>query len=56
MGETYANEHGLGEYAVEFAKGAVIAQNPEAFESAALLDEEDKVRSFDLRSAGPFKT
>lgn len=42
MGRAFAREKGLEEYEEEFAKGAQIAQNPLAFESLPLLDEEDR--------------
>lgn len=44
MGEAFAREYGLEEFIDEFSKGAVIAQNPEAFEGVAILDDADKVR------------
>ncbi|KAM0751462.1 hexose transport-related protein, partial [Meredithblackwellia eburnea MCA 4105] len=42
MGRAFANEKDLGEFAEEFEKGALIAQDPLAFESLPLLTEEDK--------------
>ncbi|GAA5876468.1 hypothetical protein JCM3774_003785 [Rhodotorula dairenensis] len=42
MGRAFAREKGLEEYEEEFAKGAQIAQNPLAFESLPLLNEEDR--------------
>ncbi|PSR73886.1 hypothetical protein PHLCEN_2v10306 [Hermanssonia centrifuga] len=41
--ERFANDHNLGHLTEEFKKGAVIAQDPTAFESLPLLTEEDKV-------------
>lgn len=38
----FAREHGLGHLEKEFQKGALIAQDPEAFESLSQLDEADK--------------
>ncbi|BGO92527.1 hypothetical protein NBRC10512_000444 [Rhodotorula toruloides] len=42
MGRAFAREKGLGEYEVEFARGAQAAQDPLAFESLPLLSDEDK--------------
>ncbi|GAA5943845.1 hypothetical protein JCM1841_004365 [Sporobolomyces salmonicolor] len=42
MGRAFAREKGLGEFELEFAKGAQIAQDPLQFESLTLLDEDDK--------------
>lgn len=42
MGRAFAIEKGLGEWEEEFAKGAMIAQNPLAFESLPLLGDEDR--------------
>ncbi|GAA6016986.1 hypothetical protein JCM11491_006120 [Sporobolomyces phaffii] len=42
MGRAFAQEKGLGEFELEFAKGAQIAQDPLAFESLTLLDDEDR--------------
>ncbi|GAA5926394.1 sugar porter family MFS transporter [Sporobolomyces koalae] len=42
MGRAFAQEKGLGQYELEFAKGAQIAQDPLAFESLTLLDDEDR--------------
>lgn len=39
----FAREHGLGHLEREFQKGALVAQDPEAFESLTQLDEEDKI-------------
>ena len=39
----FAKSHGLGHLEDEFRKGALIAQDPLAFESLAQLSEEDKV-------------
>ncbi|GAA5965003.1 hypothetical protein JCM21900_004702 [Sporobolomyces salmonicolor] len=42
MGRTFAREKGLEQYEVEFAKGAQAAQDPFAYESLLLLNDEDK--------------
>lgn len=42
MGRAFANEKGLGQYETEFAKGAQVAQDPLAFESIDMLNDEDK--------------
>ena len=42
MGRAFAREKGLSEFEEEFAKGAQIAQNPLAYESLPLLNEEDR--------------
>ncbi|GAA5951467.1 hypothetical protein JCM3765_005943 [Sporobolomyces pararoseus] len=42
MGRAFATEKGLGEYEEEFAKGAQVAQDPLAFESIAMLNEDDR--------------
>ena len=42
-GENFAKEYGLEEYAEEFRKGAMLAQDPLAFETLPLLTEEDRV-------------
>ncbi|KDE07241.1 hypothetical protein MVLG_02462 [Microbotryum lychnidis-dioicae p1A1 Lamole] len=42
MGRAFAHEKGLGEYEEEFAKGAMVAQDPLAFESLPMLDDADK--------------
>lgn len=42
MGAEFAKQHGLDEFSEDFSKGALVAQNPEAFESLPLLDEEDR--------------
>ncbi|GAA5872632.1 hypothetical protein JCM1840_004859 [Sporobolomyces johnsonii] len=42
MGRAFAREKGLGEFELEFAKGAQVAQDPLQFESLTLLDEDDK--------------
>ncbi|KAI0633858.1 hypothetical protein C8Q77DRAFT_819219 [Trametes polyzona] len=39
---TFAKTHGLGHLEEEFRKGALVAQDPTAFESLTQLDEEDK--------------
>ncbi|TDL17272.1 hypothetical protein BD410DRAFT_794428 [Rickenella mellea] len=41
-GENFAKQHGLGHLTEEFKKGALIAQDPLAFENLPLLTEEDK--------------
>jgi hypothetical protein len=41
-GKKFALEHGLEDLVVEFQKGALIAQDPTAFESLPLLDDDDK--------------
>ncbi|TNY22033.1 hexose transport-related protein [Rhodotorula diobovata] len=42
MGRAFAREKGLGEYEEEFAKGAQIAQDPLAFESLTMLNDDDR--------------
>ncbi|GJN94492.1 hypothetical protein Rhopal_007574-T1 [Rhodotorula paludigena] len=42
MGRAFAREKGLGEFEDEFAKGAQVAQDPLAFESLTLLNDEDR--------------
>lgn len=42
MGKAFAHEKGLAEYEDEFAKGAVVAQDPLVFESLDILNDEDK--------------
>ena len=42
MGRAFANEKGLGQYETEFAKGAQVAQDPLAFESISMLNDEDR--------------
>lgn len=39
----FAEDHGLGHLKGEFEKGALVAQDPTAFESLTQLSEEDKV-------------
>lgn len=39
---TFAHAHGLGEHDELFQKGALVAQDPSAFESLPQLTEEDK--------------
>ena len=41
-GEAFAKEHGLGHLVDEFRKGAVVAQDPLAFESLDILSEDEK--------------
>jgi hypothetical protein len=41
-GAAFAKEHGLGHLADEFAKGALIAQDPTSFEGFSELTEADK--------------
>ena len=38
----FAKSHGLGHLTAEFQKGALVAQDPAAFESLPLLDDEDR--------------
>ena len=38
----FAHDHGLGHLEDVFQKGALVAQDPEAFESLTQLDESDK--------------
>ena len=38
----FAEDHGLGHLKEEFQKGALVAQDPAAFESLPLLDDEDR--------------
>ncbi|GJN94493.1 hypothetical protein Rhopal_007575-T1 [Rhodotorula paludigena] len=42
MGRAFAREKGLAEFEEEFAKGAQVAQDPLAFESLMLLNDEDR--------------
>lgn len=42
MGRAFALEKGLGQYETEFAKGAQVAQDPLAFESINMLNDEDR--------------
>ncbi|GAA5988758.1 hypothetical protein JCM5350_002928 [Sporobolomyces pararoseus] len=42
MGRAFANEKGLGQYETEFAKGAQVAQDPLAFESISMLNDDDR--------------
>lgn len=42
MGRAFAVEKGLGEYADDFAKGAMVAQDPLAYESIEMLNDEDR--------------
>lgn len=44
MGRAFAQEKGLGAEEEYFAKGAVVAQDPLAFETLDMLDDEDKRR------------
>ena len=41
-GENFARQYGLGHLAKEFSKGAVIAQDPLAFETLDFLSAEEK--------------
>jgi len=41
-GAAFARDYGLAHLTEEFKKGALIAQNPDAFETLPLLTEEDK--------------
>ena len=41
-GALFARTHGLADLETEFAKGALIAQNPLGFESLDVLTEDDK--------------
>ena len=41
-GETFANKFGMEDLTEEFQKGAVLAQDPSAFESLSILSKEDK--------------
>ena len=38
----FAEDHGLGHLKKEFEKGALVAQDPSAFESLSQLSEDDK--------------
>jgi len=40
--KVFAETHGMSELTLEFQKGALIAQDPTAFESLPLLDEDDR--------------
>jgi len=42
MGASYARKYGLDEYAEEFSKGAMLAQDPQAFETIPLLTDDDR--------------
>ncbi|KAJ7594734.1 hypothetical protein C8J56DRAFT_927513 [Mycena floridula] len=42
-GEKFAKEHELGHLSAVFSKAALVAQDPTAFESIPLLDEDDKI-------------
>lgn len=42
MGRAFAVQKGLEEHAEEFAKGAMVAQDPLAFESLPMLNDEDR--------------
>lgn len=50
MGAAYAKDNGLESFVSEFEKGALVAQNPEAFESLDHLDESDKVSAASSRT------
>ncbi|KAK7472875.1 hypothetical protein VKT23_000983 [Stygiomarasmius scandens] len=41
-GKAFAESHDLGDLVLEFQKGALVAQDPLAFEDLPLLDEDDK--------------
>lgn len=41
--EAFAKRHGLGHLSEVFKKGALVAQDPLAFESLSQLSEEDKI-------------
>lgn len=43
MGARYAQEHGLGQFADDFRKGAMLAQDPLAFETLPLLSEVERI-------------
>lgn len=42
--EAFAKKHGLGEHIDEFRKGALVAQDPLAFEKLDILTEEEKTQ------------
>ncbi|KAG0128877.1 transporter-domain-containing protein [Tuber indicum] len=42
MGASYARENGMEDLQDEFRKGALLAQNPEAFDTLPLLTDDDK--------------
>jgi len=42
MGASYARENDMEDLQDEFRKGALLAQNPEAFDTLPLLTEDDK--------------
>lgn len=42
--EAFAKKHGLGEHVDEFRKGALVAQDPLAFEKLDILTEEEKTQ------------
>lgn len=50
MGAAYAKDHGLEAFVSVFEKGALIAQNPDAFESLDQLDDTDKVSPASCRT------
>jgi hypothetical protein len=41
-GENFARKHGMDDLIEEFRKGAVVAQDPTAFEALPMLSKEDK--------------
>lgn len=42
MGRAFANDKGLGEHSETFARAAMVAQDPLAFEDLPLLDDDDR--------------
>jgi hypothetical protein len=42
MGAKYARENGMEEYQDDFRKGAMLAQNPKAYDTLPLLTDEDR--------------
>jgi hypothetical protein len=42
QGEQFAKRYELGEFSEVFSKGAIVAQDPSAFESLPILSQEDK--------------
>ena len=43
MGARYAQEHDLGQFADDFRKGAMLAQDPLAFETVPLLTDVERL-------------
>lgn len=41
-GKRFALEHGLEDFVLEFQKGALVAQDPTAYETLPVLDDDDR--------------